>query len=324
MTRPLRINVPDGVYHVTSRGLERRAIVQSDGDRHRWVHLLGTVSQRRRWRVLAWVLLDNHFHLFVRTPDGDLSDGMHDLNSGYVSVFNRVYERHGPLFQGRFKGIFVEREHHYWELTRYVHLNPVRAGIVRHPQDYTWSSCPAYFDTRIAPAWLAWQEVLAEHGDQLEAARGSYLTFLEDGMRDAPTSPLKKVVASTVLGGKAFVERVKHRVSERLPDPEIPAARALRDAPQIEAIEAAVCQAFEVPPDLLHARGAHGNDARAVAVYLCRKLTTISLSELGNRFGGVTPAAVSQTHTKMAQRLERNATLKEEADRIAATLGVRS
>src|SRR5512136_660169 len=125
MARPLRIDIPDGVYHVTSRGLERRKIVLDDRDRRKWLELLGEGATRRRWRVFAWALLDNHFHLFLRTPDADLSAGMHDLNSGYVSVFNRRHKRCGPLLQGRFKGILVERAAHDWELSRYVHLNPV-------------------------------------------------------------------------------------------------------------------------------------------------------------------------------------------------------
>ncbi|MBM4043285.1 MAG: hypothetical protein FJ290_32760, partial [Planctomycetes bacterium] len=100
MARPLRVDIAGGVYHVTNRGLEQRAIVRDDADRLRWHKLLDVVATRRRWRVFAWVLLDNHFHLFLQTPDADLSPGMHDLESGYASGFNRRHERRGPLFQG--------------------------------------------------------------------------------------------------------------------------------------------------------------------------------------------------------------------------------
>ena len=104
MARPLRIEIEDGVYHVTTRGWERRRIVRSDRDREDWLELLDQVVTRCGWRVFAWVLMTNHFHLFVRTPEANLSAGMHDLNSGYASLFNRRYRRAGSLFQGRFKG----------------------------------------------------------------------------------------------------------------------------------------------------------------------------------------------------------------------------
>jgi REP element-mobilizing transposase RayT len=104
MARPLRIEIEDGVYHVTTRGWERRRIVRSDREREDWLESLDQVVTRCGWRVFAWVLMTNHFHLFVRTPEANLSAGMHDLNSGYASLFNRRYRRAGSLFQGRFKG----------------------------------------------------------------------------------------------------------------------------------------------------------------------------------------------------------------------------
>jgi len=108
MARPLRIDIPQGVYHGTSRGLERRAKVHDDGDRRKWEQLLDDVATRCQWHVFAWTLLDNHFHLFLRTPEANLSAGMHDLNSGYVSALNRRHGRCGPRSQGRFKAMVVE------------------------------------------------------------------------------------------------------------------------------------------------------------------------------------------------------------------------
>ena len=145
MSRKLRLLIPDGIYHVTTRGLERRDIFCDDQDRSYWLTLLDTVANRRDWRILSWVLMDNHFHIFLRTPHGDLSAGMHDLNAPYVTVFNRRHKRVGPLFQGRYKGILVERGYHYWELSRYIHLNPVRAGMVDDPEKYRWSSSHHFY-----------------------------------------------------------------------------------------------------------------------------------------------------------------------------------
>ena len=105
MARPLRIEMENGLYHVTARGWERRGIVESDRDREDWLRLLDRVATRSNWRVFSWVLMSNHFRLFLRTPEPNLSAGMHDLHSGYASLFNRRHRRVGSLFQGRFKAI---------------------------------------------------------------------------------------------------------------------------------------------------------------------------------------------------------------------------
>jgi REP element-mobilizing transposase RayT len=306
MGRPLRIEMEDGVYHVTSRGLERRALVRDDADRERWLGLLGAVATRRRWRVFAWALMGNHFHLFLRTPDGDLSAGMHDLNAAYVTGFNRRHGRCGPLLQGRFKAVLVEREHHYWELSRYIHLNPVRARLVADPADYRWSSAADYLGRRRAPAWLAWEEILAEHGDTLRAARARYARFLAEGVAAAPPSPMRQAVAGTLLGSAGFVAHLRSWLRDRLPDRDVPAARALRQSVGVDAVEAAVCAAFGVPRESLRVRRRKGNVARAAALYLCRKLTGEALEALGARFGRITSQAVSKVVARLGDDLVAN------------------
>jgi putative transposase len=140
MTRPLRLEFPGALYHVTARGDRREPIVEDDVDRVAWVGLLGWVCQRFRWRVHAWVLMGNHYHLLLETPDARLSEGMRQLNGVWSQHFNRRHGRVGHVFQGRFKAIFVERESYLLELARYVVLNPARAHMVTDVADYAWSS----------------------------------------------------------------------------------------------------------------------------------------------------------------------------------------
>jgi len=313
MSRPLRIELPDGLYHVTNRGLERRKIVRDDTDRATWYRLLDRTVVRRRWRVLAWALMENHFHLFLRTPDADLSAGMHDLQSGYASFFNVRHTRRGPLFQSRFRAVLVEAAAHDWELTRYVHLNPVRAGLAARPEDYPWSSARHYLSSRGAPKWLAWQEVLAQHGRTIRTARRAYAHYLAEGLATGPVSPLKDVVASTLLGSDAFVERVREWARDRLPDRDVPAARELRAKVTLEAVEAVVCDVFGVEPEQLHRPRQRGNDARATLAYLARRWTAIPAEELGNRLGGVSGAAISQTVAKVTDRLCTDSALRARA-----------
>ena len=311
MARPLRIDIPDGLYHVTSRGLERRAIVYENRDREHWLELLDRVAARRQWRVLAWTLLDNHFHLFVRTPHADLSAGMHDLNSGYAAAFNRRHGRVGPLFQGRFHGIVIESGRHEWELSRYVHLNAVRAGLAARPEHY--------FRSRGAPRWLAWEEVLCLHGRTVRAARRAYRAFLADGLATRRESPLAGVVGSTLLGSESFVERMRAWLSDRLPDRDVPAARALAREIGVDAVVSVVCAEFGVSPERLRERDRH-SAARAAAVYLSRKHTAASVASLGERFGGVCPSAISKAAGRFAERLGRERRLAARIRRCGRAL----
>ena len=310
------------VSTICSRGLERRAIVRDDADRDTWVALLARVAERREWRILAWVLLDNHFHIFLRTPQADLSAGMHDLNAGYVSTFNRRRRRVGPLFQGRFKGVLVEEGYHYWELTRYIHLNPVRARLVDEPEGYRWGSCRCYFQTRLAPKWLAWEEILREHGRTVRSARRRYREFLRDGISSPPQSPFGDTVASTLLGSSSFVDRMKVWLHDRLPDAEVPAARELRREVAPSQVEAAVCDAYGVPEETLRTRGQRGNEARAVALYLCKRLTRVSLSDMGQAFGGVRASAVCNTVSGVERRLQQERRLARSVSRIEKQLSL--
>lgn len=303
MARPLRVDIRDGTYHVTSRGLERRAIVQDDADRAKWLELLDRVAARRRWRVFAWALMTNHFHLFLQTPEADLSAGMHDLNSGYASAYNRRHLRAGPLLQGRFKAILVERAAHAWELSRYVHLNPVRAGLVGDPAAYPWSSCRHYVRGGDSPAWLAWDEVLGEHGRALPDAREAYARFLAEGLAHPPPSPLRTATASSFLGSEGFIQRMRALLEGRLADREVPAARQVRALVPVERIEAAVCQLLGVQADSLRARRRRHNQARALALHLCHELTGTPMVELGRRFGGISGQAAGIAARQAARRV---------------------
>ncbi|MBL7132529.1 MAG: transposase [Phycisphaerae bacterium] len=302
MARPLRIVIPDGIYHVTTRGLERRKIVRDDQDRRRYVSLVGRVARQRDWRVLSWALMDNHSHLFVRTPHGDLSAGMHDLNSGYASTFNQRHERVGPLFQGRFKSVLVEKDYHYWELSRYIHLNPVRAGIVTRPDAYPWGSCREYLGVRDVPEWLATEEVLSQHGNTIGSARRAYARFLEEALDNPPVSPLREAVAGTVLGSPSFVERVKSMIEPDRADPNLPAARRLFADISCDHVAQAVAAELRVDSKSLRARGRHGNDARLVGVYLCRTVARMLAKQVGLYFGDVGGSAVSNMVAKASRR----------------------
>jgi REP element-mobilizing transposase RayT len=215
----LRIEIEDGIYHVTARGWERRVIVRDDRDREEWCTLLDRVVLRFGWRFFAWVLMDNHFHLFFQTPEANLSAGMHDFNSGYATWFNRRHRRVGSLFHA---------------------------------------------------------------------------------------SPLKEVVGKVLLGSAAWEEEMRKTLSATEADRNVAERRHLAWHPSPEQIELAVAEAFAVDVSQLFAKRIRNNEARAAAVYLNRMLTSVSATDLAERYGGVSQAAISKTVQRAEARRKEN------------------
>jgi putative transposase len=214
MARPLRIEFPGALYHVTSRGNERAAIFFTDHDRHDFLSILGDVVEQHRWLCHAYCLMPNHYHLVIQTPEPNLSRGMHRLNGTYTQHLNRRHARVGHLFQGRFKAILVEREGHLLELARYVVLNPVRAEIERDPETYRWSSLRATLGLVRAPAWLAVAPLLSHFGSPRR-----YRAFVREGI--GLSSPLAEI-RGPLLGSDAFAQSIGQRFEEKAAHPEIP------------------------------------------------------------------------------------------------------
>jgi len=300
----------NGLYHVTTRGWPRRVIVGADRDREDWLRLLDRLATRSNWRVFSWVLMSNHFHLFLRTPEPNLSAGMHDLNSGCARLSNRRCHRSGALFQRRFKAILVEDQTHFWELSRYVHLNPVRAKLVQLPQQYHWSSYAAYRLAREAagaPPWLDWETVLAEHSKDLRKARRAYQRFVEAGIEYPPASPERLAVGGLFLGRASWVDPMRKRLADEPEDVNVPQRKRLTGRPTRAEIVRQVQDHFRADfLDLTQVRR-HGNEARVAAVYLVRRLTDERVTTLAKPFGDVSVAAISQLLSR--------AELRREADR---------
>lgn len=230
MSRPLRLQFPGAVYHVTGRGNARQAIVADDGDRAQFLALLGHVVDRYGWRCYAYCLMDNHYHLLLETPQPNLSQGMRHLNGLYTQAYNRRHRRVGHLFQGRFKAILVEKEAHLLELCRYVVLNPVRAHRVPHPQRWAWSSYRATAGKSEAPAWLTTEWVWEQFGQRVRSAQEHYRAFVAEGI--GRPSPWEQVTGQIYLGGAAFVakhqpDRVIRDIPRRHTQPQRPSLAAL-------------------------------------------------------------------------------------------------
>jgi REP element-mobilizing transposase RayT len=221
MARPLRLEFAGALYHVTSRGDGREDIFRAVGDRRVFFDVLAGVWGRFNWIIHAYCLMTNHYHLLVETPDGNLGKGMRELNGVYTQRFNRVYQRVGHVFQGRYKAILVQKEAYLLEVARYVVLNPVRARMVRSAGDYPWSSYRAMLGKDAAPEWLATRAILTAFGQTDAEAVEGYRSFVAAGK--GQPSPWESLKQQVFLGSDAFVEAMQRKV---------PQDRDLREVPQ--------------------------------------------------------------------------------------------
>jgi REP element-mobilizing transposase RayT len=270
MARPLRIEFPGALYHVISRGNERRDIVRDDADRQKRLDWLRRTVEVYGWRLHAFVLMDNHDHLFVETPEANLSAGMHYYNGSYTGYFNRRHRRAGHLFQGRFQGHLIEEEGYFLEVSRYIHLNPVRAAMVGRPQDWPWSSCQGYLRFGKRLDWMCYERVLGDFGGRAEQARRAYGRFLRAAIEAPPPSPFAGAVAGLIVGTSMFVDRIRSMIQDDAEDREVPQRKRLRNRPPLTTIVTVVASRFGVDPSRWAAGHRSDDAARAVAAYLAR------------------------------------------------------
>jgi putative transposase len=178
--RPPRLQIAGAAYHVSSRAVAQRPLFRDDGDRRRFLVLLGMVVTRHEWVCGAYCLMTTHYHLVVRTPKPDLALGMQSLNSCYAQEFNRRHGVEGHVFFRRYHSVLIEREAHVLELCRYVAMNPVRAGLCTRPEDWPWGSYRAALAHAPTPTFLSTHWLLEFFGRDPDAARHRLRAFVED------------------------------------------------------------------------------------------------------------------------------------------------
>jgi len=266
MARPLRIEYPGAVYHITSRGNAQEKVYLDDADREAFLEILGQVVERFNWLCHTYCLMTNHYHLLVETVDPTLSRGMRQLNGVYTQAFNRKHQRVGHVFQGRFKAILVEKEAHLLELSRYVVLNPVRAGLVRAAKDWQWSSYRATAGLTDPAPFLTTDWILSQFGEDKVKAQKLYRRFVSQGRGVSPWEELKGQI---YLGSDDFIKN--------LPQP----CERLKEIPRIQRLTtrsslAELFASHERDEAILKAYREHGYTMREIADYLGVHYATIS------------------------------------------------
>jgi REP element-mobilizing transposase RayT len=277
MARPLRLESPGSIFHVVARGNNRIAVFRDDGDRETYLKRLAHYRERFGFRVLAYCLMSNHLHLAVRTGRAPLSRIMAAQQSSYTQWFNRRHRRSGHLFEGRYKAFLVQDDRYLLSLVRYIHENPVAAGIAERPQQYRWSSDAAYRG-RAAPFWLDADDVLKILGASRGKASAAYSRMMtdEEGLRydEVPA------ISGLVKGEEEFANRVLAEAE----DDEAP--RLVRGL-TVERVLKAVAKELGVNVAELASPSRRRDlaEARSVAAYLGKTLGGIPWSRMARRFG---------------------------------------
>lgn len=318
MARPLRIEFEGAVYHVTARGNERKKIFFAKGDYERFKEYLTVARERFGCFLHGYVLMGNHYHLILETPEGNLSRVMHYLNGSYTTYINARRKRRGHLFQGRYKSILVDKDSYLMELSRYVHLNPVRAGIVERPEAYAFSSYQAFVGRKKEP-FLAVNPLLTMFSSKTSIARGRYRSFVEDALANKTPDPLAEVYGGMILGREDFIKRVLSRLDEGdIQRTEVSHRKALQATIDADII------LEQVSAHLERRRFFSGKNRQLmrqkICVCLLKKYTALGNREIGEKMGGLSYSGVSKCHSRMCVELQEDEILRKEVDNLAAGL----
>jgi REP element-mobilizing transposase RayT len=305
MARPLRIQYPGAVYHVLNRGTARQRIFRESGDYERF--LGGVAEAHARWsvEVFAYCLLGTHYHLCLRTPRGNLARVMRHIDGLYTQRFNRAHGRDGPLFRGRYRAILVEAEAYLSAVVRYIHRNPVAAGLVPKAEAYPWSSHRSYLTPRQAPPWLQTGEVLAGFA----GPRAFHRFVLGDTAPDLEAFYTRDRQAP-VLGGDRFRRWVRRKVTTVARDHPRHERRLV--GPSEATVLATVAESYGVAPVTLRT-GRRGipNEPRKVAMYLVHRLCDLTLKETATRFGVGSAGVIGWACGEVRHRLARDKWFRE-------------
>jgi putative transposase len=329
MARSLRIQYPGAHYHVTCRGNERRKIFRDDQDREIFLERLALSLEIYEVSLLCYVLMDNHFHLLVMTPKGNLAEFMRHFNISYTSVFNRRHRRVGHLYQGRYKAFLIDADNYLLALSRYIHLNPVRLKAFEKKMadekwaelsQFRWSSLQGYLFSTKREAFVDYEMVLSQTGGDSRKGRREYRTFILSGLEGELENPLELGRGHGIVGGKDFIDWVKGKLlngkSQRREQP------ALRELGREWDPEELV-QKFSVLTGMARGelcRKGKQSVERAMLMELIYRFCQISQPEIGKLVGGLDYAAVSQARGRLNKRLAQDAQVRERFQQIHSSL----
>lgn len=295
----------------SSRLRERFSVERQDYEA--FLKIMGEIHERWGIEVFAYCLMGNHYHVCLRTPEGNLSRIMRHLDGLYTQQFNRGHHRDGALFRGRYKAIVVDKDNYLSQVVRYIHLNPVGAGLVRQPQAYVWSSHQFYLRRKQGPKWLQMEEVMGEF-----ANIGGFHEFVLEGNAPALEEFYRKGRQSPVLGDETFRERLNDRPVRV--DREHPRHERAAIRPSVGKVLKALARTYGLKvEDLMTARRGKDNEARKVGMYLVKEICDLKLQEIAERFGTVSYGTVGWACHGIVSRMKSDARFRDRVDNLRRT-----
>ncbi len=283
MSRPLRIEYPDAWHHVMNRGRRADKIFLDNSDYKTFLELLKESAELWNVRIAAYCLLPSHYHILLQTPQANLSRFMRHIDGVYTQRFNRSHQYDGQLFRGRYKSILVDADSYLLQLLRYIHNNPLLAGLVDKVDVYPWSSHKGYLSDAKKWKWIYKGFILSMLARERKHQRRAYKKFMAMEDNEGINLIFERKKLPSVLGNEGFIEWVKDRFFHHKDHEEVPESRAL--APEVGKIKQAVCRAYHVKEqELLRSKRGTFNEPRNVAIYLTRRLRGDRLNEICKEF----------------------------------------
>jgi putative transposase len=283
MSRPLRLEYQDAWYHVMNRGRRGEEIFTGKDDYRNFIEILKETARLWKLRIAAYCLMANHYHLLVQTPRGNISRCMRHIDGVYTQRFNKLHSCDGQLFRGRYKSILVDADRYLLPLLRYIHRNPLRAGLADTLEDYEWTSHKGYLSTVEKWNWLHKAFILSLFSGKKLNRIGEYRRFISLEDEEGVLGVLEKRRWPSVLGSEGFVNWIKERYYSCKWDDEVPQSKEL--APEVSRIRKEVCVFYGIGQgELLGSRRGVFNEPRNVAIYLTRQLRGESLRQIGLQF----------------------------------------
>ncbi|MFQ5851003.1 MAG: transposase [Candidatus Binatia bacterium] len=262
-----------------NRGSAQQQTFRSKEDYQAFLITLGETHELWGVEVFSYCLMGNHYHVCLRTPEGNLSRVMRHLDGLYTQRFNRAYSRDGALFRGRYKAIVVDADEYLAAVVRYIHLNPLEAGLVKDPQAYPWSSHAVYLQPCKVPTWLKVQEVLRRFGSSRE-----FHEFVISGNEEAVKEFYSTGRRGPILGGKRFLERIRGRLDKVTR--EHPRHERVRVRPTVDRVLGIVGEVYETKvEDFIKGGRGRESEARKVAMYVVKRSCDLTLQEIAKQFG---------------------------------------
>jgi REP element-mobilizing transposase RayT len=305
MARPLRIEYPGAWYHVMNRGRRKDPIYFSDSDYELFMEVMGEAVKLFGIEIHAFALIPNHYHILIRTPQGNISRAMRHINGVYTQKINLKYKLDGSLFRGRFKSIIVEEEEYLLEVVRYIHRNPIEAKLEERIGEYKWCSHGMYKDKKKRPNWLTTEDVMKKFSKYEEETKENLDAFINKEVPKALMKKLESVKWPTVLGGEKFKKKIDKIIrGKEIVKREVPEYKTWRGEKLLEGKQ--LKELLEKEKDILEAKKVRKKsivNKRRALIYVIKEKTQKSNRKISEMIGRITDASISLQYRRAVEEV---------------------